>query len=496
MVRGMKIPLLSKSRFITGQQCHLRLWYQCYHPDLASVTSEAQQAIFDSGHDVGELATRLYPGGRLIAEDHLHHREAVQTTLKVMGNEKIPAIFEAAFLYDDIRIRVDILERLENGKWNLIEVKSSTSVKDVHFPDVAVQWYVLRGAGLEIDKAFLMHVNNQYVYDGKELDFNSFFISSDVTEDVVAMQERVPNMISELNEMLSDSDPPDILPSRHCNDPYECEFYEHCTKGMPEHWIIELSGITQTKLNDFAAMGINDIKDIPSTYSLTDLHERIRTSVVNNKEYISEELERELTDVEYPIHFLDFETISTAIPRYAGTRPYEIIPFQWSDHILQKDGVLEHHDYLCNEDKDPREEFTFRLLSVLGMKGSIFIYSTYEIQIIKALSEDLSEYRKKLVDTLDRFKDLCAITKKHFYHPEFHGSFSLKSVLPVLVPDMDYQFLQIQEGGQASLEYLRMIDLSASPEEREKIREDLLTYCEQDTLAIVRIREEMLKRFE
>jgi CRISPR/Cas system-associated exonuclease Cas4 (RecB family) len=463
---------------------------------LASEISEGQQAIFDMGHEVGELATRLYPGGVLIVEDHLHHKEAVQSTLKVMKDPKICAIYEAAFVYDGIRIRVDILERLENGKWNLIEVKSSTSVKDVHFPDVAIQWYVLRGAGLEIDKAFLMHVNNQYVYDGSQLDLNSFFISSNVTEEVVLMQERVPSMISQLKEMLSNFDPPDIPPSRHCNKPYDCEFYEHCTKEMPQHWITELSGITQTKMNDLSAMGINDIKDIPSAYPLTGMQARIRTSVVHNEEYISEELERELTDVEYPIHFLDFETISTAIPRYAGTKPYQTIPFQWSNHILQKDGVLEHHDYLCHEDKDPREEFTFRLLSVLGIKGSIFIYSTYETRIIKALSEDLSGYQKKLLETLDRFKDLCAITKKHFYHPEFHGSFSLKSVLPVLVPDMDYKFLEIQEGGQASLEYLRMIDPSVSSEEREKIREDLLTYCSQDTLAMVKIRDEMLRRFD
>ncbi|MBN1833827.1 MAG: DUF2779 domain-containing protein [Deltaproteobacteria bacterium] len=485
----MKTPLLSKSRFITGQQCHLRLWYQCHHPDLASETSLRQQAIFDVGHEIGELATRLYPGGLFVKEGYLHHEEAVQTTLKVMENPEISAIFEAAFLYDGIRIRVDILERVENGKWNLIEVKSSTSVKEVHFPDVAVQWYVLRGAGLEIDKAFLMHVNNQYVYDGKKLDLKSLFISLDVSEEVIAMQERLPSMISELKEMLSDSDPPDISPSRHCSKPYECEFYDHCKKRMPENWIIDLSGITQAKLNDLAVMGINDIRDIPSTTYLTDLQDRIRTSVLDNKEYISEELERELTDVEYPIHFLDFETIGTVIPRYAGTRPYQSIPFQWSNHILQKDGVLEHHEYLCDEDKDPREECAFKLLSVLGIKGTIFIYTTYETQIIKALSEHLPEYQKQLLDILDRLKDLCDIIKRYYYHPEFHGSFSLKSVLPVLVPGMDYQSMEIQEGGEASLEYLRMLDPSTSPEEREKIRTALLNYCNQDTLAMVRIRD-------
>jgi predicted RecB family nuclease len=265
---------------------------------------------------------------------------------------------------------------------------------------------------------------------------------------------------------------------------------------MPEHWIIELSGITQKKLNDLAEMGIDDIMDIPSTTSLTDLHERIRTSVVNNREYVSEELERELTDVEYPIHFLDFETIGTAIPRYVGTRPYQTIPFQWSNHILEKDGVLEHYEYLCNEDKDPREEFALTLLDTLGEKGSIFIYTTYETGIIQALAEEYPEYSDKLINILDRLKDLCAITKKHFYHPGFHGSFSIKSVLPALVPAMNYKRLEIQEGGQASLEYLHMIDPSVSFEEKEKIRQALLNYCGQDTLAMVKIREEMLKRFE
>ena len=203
----MKTPLLSKSRFITGQQCHLRLWYQCYQPELTSEISEAQQAIFDSGHEVGELATRLYPGGVSIVEDHLHHEEAVQSTLKAMNDSKVRAIYEAAFLYDGIRIRVDILERLEAGKWNLIEVKSSTSVKDVHFPDVAVQWYVLRGAGQEIDKSFLMHVNNQYVYDGKELNLNTFFICSDVTKEVVILQVD-PQFLVEGNIHLLGGSPP------------------------------------------------------------------------------------------------------------------------------------------------------------------------------------------------------------------------------------------------------------------------------------------------
>ena len=277
-----KIPMLSKSKYVAGLQCHLRLWQKCYNPDLASEISPVQQAIFDTGHRVGQLATQLHPGGVLIEEDHLHHNEAVKSTLAAMENPKIKAIYEAGFLYDDVRVRADILQRLKNGKWNLIEVKSSTSVKEVHYPDVAVQYYVLKGAGLDIDRVFLMHLNNQYVYDGKELDLQGLFSSSDLTEEALEYQEEVPEILAELKDMLANSDPPAMIPSRNCNKPYGCDFYEYCTKDMPEHWVIQLSGIGQNKLDELEGMGIYDIGDIPDEFPLTAIQERIRNCVANN----------------------------------------------------------------------------------------------------------------------------------------------------------------------------------------------------------------------
>ena len=241
-------------------------------------------------------------------------------------------------------------------------------------------------------------------------------------------------------------------------------------------------------------MGIEGIIDIPDSYPLTALQERIRKCVINNEEFISKDIEEELKTVEYPVHFLDFETIGPAIPRYAGTRPYQTIPFQWSDHILAENGTLEHKEYLCNDDKDPREEFVDTLLATLGKNGTIFIYTTYEKGIIEDLAEFFPQLRNDLLLIIDRFKDLCAIIKKNFYHPEFHGSFSLKSVLPAVVPGMDHGNLAIQEGNQASLEYLRMIDPSISLEEKERIKKELLVYCGYDTLAMVEIRDELLKR--
>jgi hypothetical protein len=273
--------------------------------------SAAQQAVFDAGHQIGRLATELYPQGVRIEEDHLHHDEAVQRTLAVMSNPKVKAIYEAGFTYDGVRIRVDILERLGNGRWNLIEVKSSTSEKDIYLPDIAIQYYVLKGVGLKINQVILMHLNSQFVYDGCNIQLGQFFIQTD----------QIFSLINDFNTMLSKPEEPERRPGKHCKNPYDCEFWEHCTKDKPEHWIMNLSGITQRKMDELTAMGIDDIRDIPSSFSLSAIQERIRSCVIRNQDYVSRGLKEELINVSYPVHFLDFETIGPAIPRYVGTRP-------------------------------------------------------------------------------------------------------------------------------------------------------------------------------
>ena len=485
--------MLSKSRYLSGLQCHLRLWHSCFNRELASKVTPAQQALFDTGHKIGQLATHLFPEGILIREDHLHHQDAVQTTEHVLLDPNVSSIFEAAFLYHDVRIRVDILKRLDNGQWDMIEVKSSTSVKDIHLPDVAIQYYVLNGSGLKIKRVSLLLINNQYVYDGNRLELENFFYSSDVTDQVLLIQDEIPLRINEQKKMLNSSGAPVIQPSRHCTTPYTCEFWEYCTKDMPEHWIFDLHGISQKKFDELTNMSVVDIKNIPDAFQLTELQERMKKCVRNNDTYISKRLHAQLTDLEYPVHFLDFETMNPAIPLYSDTSPYEVIPFQWSDHILHKDGSLVHKEYLCEDHRDPREDFTRTLLEALDERGSIFIYTTYEKIIIKRLAEHLPQYRDDLLRVPNRFKDLCSIIRHYFYHPGFHGSFSLKSVLPVLVPEMSYNTLFIKDGSHASFEYLRLIHPDTPSGEKEKIKGDLLAYCSQDTLAMVRIREQLMK---
>jgi CRISPR/Cas system-associated exonuclease Cas4 (RecB family) len=484
--------MLSKSRFLAGVQCPLRLWYQVVKPDLAGELSLTKQAIFDTGHEVGRLATGLYSRGVLIEEDHLHHQEAVQSTRKWMQDVGIPAIYEGAFLFDDTRVRTDVLERTEQGKWNLIEVKSSTSVKEIHKIDLAVQYYGLRGAGVDVDRTFLLYLNNQYVFEGHNLDLEQLFNLEDLTYEVLSLQGEIPAAVARMKEILRSSEPPEIAPSRHCKKPYECDFWEHCRKRMPQFWVLGLYGISQQKLLELAASGIEDIRDVPDYFPLSTLQERIRTCVVNEEESIDPQLARELLNIEYPIHFLDFETISPAVPRYAGTRPYHTVPFQWSDHFLHEGGTLEHQHFLYEGSDDPREEFIRTLVHSLGEQGTIFIYTTYEIDVLKSLMEGFPQYEQMLLLLIGRFMDLCALISRYFYNPLFHGSFSLKAVLPVLVPSLNYHSLTIQDGMAASFEYLRTLDPTTTGEEKLRIREALVTYCGYDTLGMVRIREALL----
>jgi hypothetical protein len=411
-----------------------------------------------------------------------------------MDDSSVKAIFEAAFLQEGVRVRVDILERLESGEWNLIEVKSSTSTKDVHVPDVSVQYHVLEAAGVKVGGAFLMHINREYTHDGKHLHLKRYFTTTPMTGPARAYRDQIPGRLARFKEMLERPDPPDILPSRHCRNPYECEFWDYCTKSMPKHWVMELSGITEDSIRELAARGIHDVLDVPDTFPLTGVQSRIRDCVQRGSEYMAPELGEALRNAEYPVHFLDFETINPAIPLYPGTRPYQVIPFQWSDHILDKEDSLGHAEYLSDTAADPREEFVKTLLGEMGREGTVFVYTGYERNILRNLAVSLPTFREELLSLTARFKDLHAIIRNHYYHPSFHGSYSIKAVLPALVPGMDYRGLAIQEGGHASLKYMQMVNPATTGEDREKIREELLTYCGFDTLAMVKVREVLLAK--
>ncbi|MCC6140584.1 MAG: DUF2779 domain-containing protein [Nitrospira sp.] len=483
-----KVPRLSKSKFISGLQCHKRLYLEIHQPYLATPPDAGTQAILDMGTDVGELARRSFPGGRLVTAGYRQAEVALAQTTEFMADETIPAIFEAAIMAEGILVRADIVERVPAAEgipagWRLIEVKSSTKVKDVHLDDLALQRSVLVSAGLNIVSCHLMRINTAYTYAGGEVDLNELFAIEELSSIVIERQAMVPDRVAAMKAMLLLPAPPLIEPDRHCFAPYECPFWAHCTSRKPERWIFYLPGAKQIA-SQLAEQGVVTIDEIPEGTKLSAVQRKVKENV----EWVSEKLEAALKTVRFPVHHLDFETVMLAVPRFAGTRPYQALPVQWSNHIESDQGELLHHEFLHTEETDPRKALAEALLDSLGSKGSICVYSPYEKSVIEQLAEFLPSLRPALKALVKRIWDLHPVVKEHYYHPEFNGSYSLKEVLPALVPALRYDDLNIREGGQAASEYYKMVFVETDWIERARIQAELLAYCKRDTLAMVELR--------
>jgi predicted RecB family nuclease len=481
-------PRLSKSKYLSGLQCLKRVYLEIHHPQLATVPDVSTQAILDMGTAIGELARRRFPGGALVTAGYRQREAALAQTTELVQGSTVPAIFEGAFLHDGVLVRVDILERVRSQggispSWRLIEVKSSTRVKDVHLDDLAIQSQVLIGAGLSLTATCLMHINTDYFYEEGEIDLDKLFTIEDVTEAVTNRRAEVPGQVAAMKMILLQSQPPAIEPDHHCHGPYECPFWNHCTKEKPARWIYHLPGSKQV-VGRLVEQGISTIDDIPAGTTLSLAQRRVKENV----EWVSAKLGPALRSVQYPVHHLDFETVMLAVPRFPSTRPYQSIPVQWSNHIEQESGKLVHQEFLHSEATEPRKRWAEALIESLGERGSICVYSAYEEAMMRQLVEAFPEFRSAFRTIMKRLWDLHPIIKDHYYHPAFQGSYSIKSVLPALAPLMGYEDLSIREGGQAAGEYYRMVFVETDWIEQTTIREALLRYCARDTMAMVELR--------
>lgn len=483
-------PLLSKSRFISGSQCHLRLWNDTHARELASEPSATLQAIFETGQVVGELACRRHLGGRLIAQDYRHTDEALKETTLALEDETCPAIFEAAFVHQGVLVRADIIERLPEGGWRLIEVKSGTRAKEVFVQDLAIQVWVLQGAGLDLRDAGVLTLNRDYVYDGEHLDLQGLFRFHPLMQEVEGLQDSLQIQVGSMLTTLDADDAPKIPPGDHCFVPYHCPYHDHCTRDLvtPKHPIGEIPRLSAGKREQLQLSNIVEASDIPDSFPLNNLQSVVRESVKENRHIIHGDVQGQLARLAAPILHLDFETFAPAVPRFAGTRPFDAIPFLFSVHREEQGNVPTHTDYLHEGADDPRPRLAEELIAALGQKGSICTYSGYERGVIDALARALPEHAAALKAIRSRLFDLLNLVRSTYYHPEFHGSFSIKRVLPVLCPDLSYKELSIADGQSAAYEYMRALEEN-DPEVRQRIFKDLRAYCELDTLAMVRVKE-------
>jgi len=487
-----KPPCLTKSKFLWGTQCQKLLWHAFNAPNQLPDTSATQQAIFDQGHEVGALAKQLYPEGIDLGAEDNGFQQALAASLAAVKQRK--PMFEVGFVYNGAYARADILNPVGQDAWDIIEVKSSTSVKDVNLVDLAFQAFVYNGSGLNIRRCYIMHVNSDYVRRGA-IDPKKFFKPVDVTTQVSTLSREIETRADDMFSVIRRKLSPEIKIGPHCGDPYDCPLMDLCWAFLPEQNVTTLYRAGKkafTLIND----GVLAVKDIPATFKLTENQQLQHAAVLSGKPYVDRPaLAAFLGQLKYPLSFLDFETFSTAIPMFNEVCPYQQVPFQYSLHVVNAPGAKpEHYSFLADGRNDSRPAFMRQLKADLPETGSVIVYNaSFEQGRLKECSELLPEFKswkqkvdRRVVDLLLPFRGF------RYYHPSQEGSASMKAVLPALT-GRSYDELEIKEGGTASMEYMRVTFSDVPDAERRKVRAALEKYCGLDTEGMAWIVAELRK---
>ncbi len=443
-------PRLSKSKIIAGRQCERRIWLEVHRPDLREF-SDAQTARLEQGTAFGELARQLLGPGELV-DCGFDVAAAVGQTSALLGTSKPPRhIFEAALSHENVVVRVDALRRVGNA-FELIEVKSSTRVKDYFLDDCAVQTWVARGAGITPRRTQLALVDREFVYS-TEGDYTGLLTLEDVTATIEDRLAEVPKWLRRFRKVLRNGEPA-IATGAHCSTPYDCPFIDHCQQleePGPEFPLTLLpnGGALVQRLVD---AGYTDLREVPEDQVSRDQHLRMLRATRSGKAITDPALHGVLAALPYPRRYLDFESIQFIVPRWLGTRPFDQIPFQWSCHVEKAPGVVEALSFLDISGEDPRRGFAESLLKACGKRGPILVYNRgFESMCLSALAQQFPDLSDALVAVRERLVDLMPLMRLHYYHPNMRGSWSLKAVLPAIVPALAYDDLGDVADGHAAL---------------------------------------------
>ncbi|MDH3291000.1 MAG: DUF2779 domain-containing protein [Gemmatimonadota bacterium] len=479
---------LTKSRFMDGWHCPNLLWWRVHEPASEELdVSPALKFRFAQGHAVDIAARKQVPGGVAIDYPHDRANERLRATKHALAMN-VPAIYGATFLANHVYVVVDILERAPDG-YHLIEVKSTTSVKAEHVPDVAIQTYVARASGIKVRRSELMHLNRACRYP----DLSNLFVREDLTEHV---EEMVPILAEEVIAQLEtlEGPYPALAIGEQCYEMTDCPFFDRCWPDRSGHHVTTLYRLGLERAHELMRQGYGQIEDLPLDVKLPKLAHRQRRAVHEGSTIVGPKLAEALEPFTGPIAFLDFETVSLAIPVWDGCTPWQQVPAQFSCHVEDGRGGYIHHAWLADTADDPREPIANALIEACVDATSIVAYyASFEKGCLDTLIAALPHRAADLESIKARLVDLYPVVRDHVYHPDFYGSFSLKTVIPALVPELDYDDLGIAEGELASTEIARMLfkPETLSPAERETLRDDLLAYCARDTEVMVALLERL-----
>jgi CRISPR/Cas system-associated exonuclease Cas4 (RecB family) len=488
------VPLLTKSDYMAGLQCPKKLYLKKYFRELEAPYNDAAKARMAEGIEVGHYARLAFPSGVLVSAGI--EGDPIAVTASLMATADV--IFEPQFVSTGRTVRVDVLQRTYENRWHVIEVKSSKAPKEgegpkePHLEDLAYQVLVLREAGLDISKASLMLLSRSFTADENSPDPTALFEIIDCTSAIEPLLPGAQSRSLGLLHMLARDTAPTVETNTYCAG---CGFHGHCHVDQPEHDLVFLPRIKAAQVTELRQQGFRTIGEIPNSFKLSPTQMRVRNVVRGGSPYIDERLGPTLESMKYPMYFIDFEATKWAIPNYPGTESHQAIPFQWSCHVLERpQAELVHLEFLHRKPTDPRHAFAETLWNTIKGAGSIFVYSSYEWTTVKALAKYNINFASELCALLaEKSVDLLKIVQDCIYLQDFNGGYSIKQVLPAMVPGMSYADLAIREGETASAEYKRMIHPATSPEESAHIADNLLAYCKRDTEAMVALFHAMAK---
>lgn len=476
----MTSPTLSKSKLLSGLQCAKKLWREVHQSSETTTIDAHAQALIEAGIEVGCLARQEYRSGTLVKAHNT--LTAIEETKRLIA-EGASVIFEAAFEYDGLLVRTDILIDVL-GEWELVEVKATKSVKDDHIFDAAIQYYAMIGAGIPVSRVFIQHLNG----DCKYPDLSSLFLRKDVSTEVARLQPEIEQTLHRMQDYVNGPEP-SLMIGEHCEKPRECQFKGDCWQHVPENAIFEIPNLVWKKKDDLIGRGILAISEIPDDYKISEAQRDYVNKIRSGEPEIDvQAIRTKLGGLTYPLAFLDFETDNPAIPRFDGCGPYDAFPYQFSLHVLGEDGKLEHHEYLHPDFTDPRRPLAEKLLDDLEGCGTIIAFNaSVERGVLRKLADCYPDLAQSILDYDNRFFDLLPIFRHDYFHPGFKGSRSIKSILPVIEPELSYDRLDtVHDGTMAGVMWNKMIRKSnLTPV--DQIREQLLAYCRLDTLGLVEI---------
>jgi hypothetical protein len=485
---------LSKSKLLAFLQCPKRLWLELRRPDLLQV-STATQASFEAGHQVGEIARQLYdPDGKgQLIDAQVEGFDAAFARSKALLASSQP-IFEAGFAAGGALAFADVMMPMQEGgklAWRLVEVKSSTSVKDYHRDDVAVQAYVAKSAGVPLVSLALAHIDSSWVYPGGE-DYRGLLVEADLSGEVFARGSEVETWIADAQAIAAGDAEPAIRTGRHCGKPFECGFLAYCQSQEPqaEHPVGWLPRIQAKALKALIEKdGVIDMSGVPDEL-LNERQRRVKACTLSGAAWFdAPNAAADLAPHSLPAYFIDFETIQFVVPIWKGTRPYQQIPFQFSVHYLSGSGELDHRSFIELGGNDPSEKFAESLIAACGASGPVFVYNAgFETARIRELGDRFPRLKPALLAINGRVVDLLRIAEQRYYHPSQQGSWSIKKVLPAVAPDLRYDALDgVQDGSMAMNAFHEAIAAGTTTARKVEIERQLVQYCGLDTYAMVRL---------